>query len=331
MQALSRVVRSPVLVLDVRDWYAETFLAPGAVVRPSEPVRVLATPVNPVGWPFRGEAELLTITSPLGFVIFFDGARALPADAVASDPYRAGDGPVLQVRLADGDYRLRLVCRGFQTFEGTAKLPMEGPTLASLLPGSQYPFPPGRRANGNSGPTLLRGGLVQTDGTAVPDVVVSVVGRPLIQPCSTDASGQWVLVLDPYNPDFPAAPTDPANDLTHKPVGPVTLLFATPPPVTLLNFPFEPGITTLVKWTSLRGAVQSADGLPVAGAAITVAGFDIRSASAGDGAWVYYFPLDGPPAAGQVVTVSAAGPSGAATKTVKVTAGATTRVPPITL
>src|SRR5437660_6452393 len=130
----ARVSRSPVLVLDVRDWYAETFLAPGAVVRPSESVRVLATPANLVGWPFAGEAELVTVASPVGFVLFFDSVRALKRpelgtdgrDVVGAEPYPASHHAPLRVHLPPGDYQLRLLCRGFQPATSMVTLPLAG-------------------------------------------------------------------------------------------------------------------------------------------------------------------------------------------------------------
>src|SRR5262249_41306499 len=203
----TRFTVAPLLILDLRDGFAQTFAGPGVVVRVTEGVTVLAEPAPAAVQP-RGPVELVTVATSAGLLGFFGRVR------IPNGPLRRGLLPV-------GQYRLTVQAPGFQTAAVPATVSEPDGTAAPLVvvlqPAGDYPFPTGRRPSGNRGLTLLRGAVLQTDGTGQADVAVSIDGQPAVKPCATDASGQWVLVLDP------------PGDLSQKPpAGPVTLVLRFP-------------------------------------------------------------------------------------------------------
>lgn len=318
-----RISRSPALVFDPHDWYAETFLAPGEVKRPGGLVRVLLTPETPINWLFRGEAELVTVSSPAGFVAFFDLARALlPPTGEDTEQVPQAIDPPRRVELAAGKYQVRVLCPGYQEAVMALTRPGDQSIRVVLLPGPTYPFPTGRRPNSLLGPTLIRGTVVDTAGRALPNV--SVEAPALLRQSLTDAAGQWVLVLDPD------------NDLTLKPTTPVKLIFGGGAGLTIPAFDFVVGQETSFPLTSLRGEVRGRDGSPLGAAVVSVDGFAPTSRSRSDGAWAYFFPLDSPrlpPRTGEpVVTVKVVATDGrTGTTRVELNTGSMKRVEPIIL
>ncbi len=327
-----RLQHVPALVLDVRDRYAEKFITPGRVARPTEAVRVLAQPTSQSaldGWPFVGAAELMTVPTPSGLLVLFDLVRglkrtppvldALEVDAV--DPYPPGVDPPLRIILPAGQYLLRLICAGFQEAQANVTLPAPDSVHIDMLPGATYPFPSGRRPNGNEGPTLLRGTALLTDGSAVPNVTVQATSHAGIPPTVTGTSGEWVLVLDPE------------DDLSQQPAATeADLLFSFPEDgqIAIPTVPFEIGTTTALPQTSLRGQVRDTNGLAIGSATISVDGFQPVSRSRSDGAWAYYLPLALRPPGEQLVTIHATTADGrSGTIQATLTFNTTTRVPPI--
>ena len=104
-------------------------------------------------------------------------------------------------RLASAIYRLRLAGPGYQNAEHPLDLLSASdmpPALLELdlLPGPDYPFPPGNTVPGLRWPTLLRGGVLRSDGRGWPGVTVSALGY--VEPdglgsAVTCDDGQWVL------------------------------------------------------------------------------------------------------------------------------------------
>jgi hypothetical protein len=291
------LTRSPQLVLDPRDWFASwhgvwadlvpdnpddpTVKRTPAVVRPNVPLTAIAGPPTPPDprWPFPGEVELALNKTPTGLLAFFGRVRV-------------PNGPLRRLPLRATTCKLTVTGPGFAPWESdSVSIPgPDGPITVvriDLVPGPDYSFPIGPQPNGNAGPTLLVGNLLETDGTAVPSAVVAAANQPNLVPTLTNDLGGWVLVLD-QKTDRNPVPT------------PIDVTFAPPgqPAVTLAGVAFQPGTTNRVKQTSLRGVVRAANGTAVAGAVVSVTDFPVgvpaRPRTQADGTWVYYLGLGEP-------------------------------------
>ena len=200
-QKLERsITRSARLVLDVREWYASKY-GPGSgeitlpdqtkirpIIRPDVKLTVTARSTQPRDprWPFAGPVELVMVRTPVGLLAFFGRARSI------------GEGPLRRLTLEGTRCLLRLEGPGYQAVDlsddGMSDVEIPAayePTKLmriDLLPGADYPFPPG--------PTLLRGTVLRPDATGVSGATVTLADNPAVRPANTDDTGQWVLVLE---------------------------------------------------------------------------------------------------------------------------------------
>jgi hypothetical protein len=238
--------------------------------------------------------------APLGAVRFQLTAQVARGGPIALDPpillrgqtnytgvYRfaneatLGDSPV--VSIPSGRYTLRITSDFYQDAALDIDLPTDptAPPVVPLLPGYTYPFPDLSLPRNTL--TLLRGGVFQPgDGAIpVPGVMVSIVSPVNNWPfasCSTDNSGNWVVVI-------PLGRAEPAFNATLHFALPGDGSFDVP------GVPVQPGAENTLSQTALRGAVLSTAGAPIRNAVITVANVAGSARSDSDGKWSFYMSL----------------------------------------
>lgn len=290
------LTRSARLVFDVREWFASAFgpvarqkvKPPDAaqpvevrtIVRPDVQLTVTASPTVPrhPRWPFAGPVELVLTRTPAGMFAYFGRVRSV------------GGGPLRRLSLEATECRLDITAPGYQpvtrekqaipaSHEGTRTL------LVELLPGLDYPFP--------VGPTLLRGWVVQPGGTGIEGAKVEAKDHPKLKAATSDALGQWVLILDPEDNDPP-----PASPIDLK------ITIGNSAPVPLDRVPFAAKQVNRMPQTSVRGVVvRRNSGQPVADAVVTLAPLVGETKTRIDGTWLFYPDLTTPLSGSQVVTI----------------------------
>jgi hypothetical protein len=225
------------------------------------------------------DLELDVVHNAAGFGLFYGNAGPAGADTPR--------------RLDDGTYVVRVLAGGvYQPVERPdIVLPTPSPAYGfDLDPGYAYPFPSGAASAHGAAPTLLRGGLQAPDATGIAGARVEVAGTT--RAYTTDEAGQWVLV-------FPEGQAS----------GPVTVRIELPDG-TVINatgVPVVAGRDSVLSQTALRGTVMTTDGVPIAGATVSVGGQPGSTRSQMDGGWFYFFRPDQTATA---VTVTATLPDG---------------------
>lgn len=282
--------------------------------------------------------EILSATAPV--VLAFDPPRRLQAFRnrsgylVLDGSYTNASGPARKWPLAPGSYRVRVSGDLYQDAEflmvwpprsdgRRVAVPQQPPTpndpsSVALLPAPSYPFPDVTASRFQLGPTILRGGAHNPDGSPVHGATVEVTnvnffaappaGLPPLGTwpflkAKTDARGDWTLVLPDRRyyeaaPEIPAAPVDKQIAVRIQyPAGPVTR-----------QVMVRLGTEYTVKNTALRGQVLGHGGRPIVGAAISTSVNSLMSTSRTDGSWFLYFDLN--QVAVPNVTVTATTPNG---------------------
>lgn len=292
-EVFERRTLSAVLILSLEDAFAREWLGPASQPRPYEPLRFWL-----VGRELGGVAETfdpvpLEVTrNASGYHLFFGRAQA--TGGAGQRPRPGGYSPGRLLDLPPGVYTLRITSPYYQTLEDRYELPMPNPNLPDTLenysnvlqPGYAYPFPnplslgqvadvdcDGERFPARSGPTLLRGVVLDTNGAGMAGARVRVPGRPGVY--LTDATGQWVLWFRESQPTAPVT-------VRIEPAG--------RPPVEVADVCLARGYETVLHNTALRGWVRQA-GRELPGAVVTVTGKPGQALSGPDGAWRYVFPF----------------------------------------
>jgi hypothetical protein len=272
---------SATAVFDVEDRYARDRGVRGPHPRPIAPVRFRAVARVTTGGrvDLDHELELDVVQNGAGFGLFYGNAGPAGADAPR--------------RLEDGTYVVRVLAGGvYQPVERPdIVVPTPSPAYGfDLDPGYAYPFPSGVASSHGAAPTLLRGALQARDASGIAGARVEVAGTT--RAYTTDEAGQWVLV-------FPETQgTGPVTIRIELPDGTVT---------NVTGVQVIAGRDSVLAQTALRGTVTTADGVPLAGATVTVGGQPGSTRSQGDGGWFYFFRPDQP---ATNVTVTATLPDG---------------------
>jgi hypothetical protein len=266
-----------VLVLDPEDAYARERGITDRHPRPVGPLgfRLVARMVGAERQDLVRPPELAVSPTASGYFLWY-GLERLP------------NGRRRRLPLPDGTYVLRVESALYQPAErDDIVLPAAAPYRFDLRPGYAYPFPTGTLPGGR-GPTLLRGTYRAPDGSGIDGATVVAPGHS--DSCSTDGTGQWVLVF----PD-----TEPTGQVTVRFTHGGAAEEAT-------GVAVVGGRQTGFADTVLRGLVLTR-GVGVAGATARVAGHPGVSSTASDGSWAYFFP---PSLAQDVVDVTARLPDG---------------------
>lgn len=272
---------SATLVFDLVDDYAARRGIRGAHPRPFGEIRLLATAqvIGGVAQPLLDPVELVTRSGPAGYHVFFGDVR-LP------------DGSLRQHLLAAGTYVVRVESTFYQPAERTdIALPRpDQPYRFNLKAGYRYPFPVNvDRASA----TLLRGTLYQIGGRGVAGAVVSITGLPdMADTCTTDPTGQWVLV-------FPDGLLTADTNVTVRVVYPGGVVVVDVPVVLV-----RPRRSSSLLQAGLRGSVLTRSGLGIANATIRVSGEPGTVTTDRHGRWSYYFGLNQGNRAGVSVTAT---------------------------
>lgn len=217
----------------------------------------------------------------------------------------SGDTVYRDFVLAAGTYRVELVRERHRSadfiyedidpadrdFAWDPATPMNGlpgmPTHPSrviaipLYPSSSYPFP--------GGSTLIRGGLLWYDGSALTGAVVNeTTGLSVLTRSRPDARGDFVLVI--------AAPSAAGTaslqlDLTGVDAAtrPDGAAYKASMPATW-PAAWERGRTRSIRQAALTGSVQRADGRPLRDVAVKVVGEPGTVRTNDVGRWSYHFP-----------------------------------------
>jgi hypothetical protein len=265
------------LVLDVVDGFLDSRAAPRSRrVRPRTRVRArvlerVSAPAETFSPPWR----LVTRTTPEGFLAWFGRVRPDSAgDADEDESDRAGV-------LEPGTYEVELAARGYQAATAQAVIPATGapPSVLAvgLEAGPDYAFPnelaeAGPPAGRSTGPTLIRGQVLDLDGSGLAGVPVQAPGAV---PAVTDRNGSWVLVFPDDRPS--EDPVDVTATIGSAAVTAASKIVA--------------GQRTVVPQARLRGRTVRQSGVPVAGAAISVSGIPGAVASGADGSWSLALPF----------------------------------------
>jgi hypothetical protein len=266
-----------VLVLDPEDAYARDRGVRGRHPRPVGPLtyRLVAQMTDDGRQDLAVPPELAVERTASGYDLFL-GRELLPG------------GRRRRLPLPDGTYVLRVESPLYQPTErDDIDLPASGPYLFELRPGYAYPFPT-ETLPGGRGPTLLRGTYRTPDGSGISGA--TVVAPDHSDPCLTDDTGQWVLVL----PD-----TEPTGQVTVRFIQGDTVEEAT-------GVAVVGGGQASLAVPALRGRVL-ARGVGIARATVSVAGHPGQSSTGDDGGWSYHFP---PSLVQDVVSVTARLPDG---------------------
>jgi hypothetical protein len=196
-----------------------------------------------------------------------------------------------------------------------------GPTgTATLLPAPNYPLPDVTTTRFQLGPTIIRGCLLQTDGTPIEGVRVEALNLlPFLTPpelpalvdwpflrTETNAAGDWSIVL-PGRRHIDGSPE--VLSLGSPPIQKnITLRFSLSGGALDVVVPVTLATDHSVRNTAFRGRVIGRGGRPLAGAAISTSLDARQSTSREDGMWLLVFDLTQFTTAG--VTVTATLPDG---------------------
>jgi hypothetical protein len=246
-------------------------------------------PVRPVGFRIAGRV--------LGGVV-----EPIPGGAPPAVRNLSGDTVFIDLRLGAGRYRIELepgptgptgiyqeVLPLERNVDWNPAMPLSGiPGLPGhpsrlveihLHPGEAYPFP--------TGITLIRGGLVWYDNTALDGALVRAPGTLLLEarvgprgdfvviPAALTATGVAALTLDTSQVDGSSRP-DALGYLAAFP--------ATWPA------PWQRGTTSSLTQPGLTGLVRRADGRVLDGAIVRPLGRPGFARTDGSGRWTYRFP-----------------------------------------
>jgi len=255
--------------------------------------------------------------APLGAVRFTLIARIVQGNPLALDPpwlLRAGTNGTGVYQFANeataggrplflvppDHYRLRIDADFYQRVEIDLAWPtsVDQMPIVRLLPGYAYPFPDLTLPRNTI--TLLRGALFNEGGATVPieGAAVTITAPPNTWPLATgvtDESGGWVLVV-------PLGPTAALFTATLHVVPPAGVPFD-------IDTNVQPGADNSLPQTALRGLVQSATGVPIRGATVTVDNLPGSATTGTDGRWHFYLSLLQPDTQMQVTAVAPGGQS----------------------
>lgn len=235
------------------------------------------------------------------------GAALQPLPTPAPKPIAnlSGDVVYRDFTLAAGTYRIEQVRDRYRSadfiyedidpadrdFVWDPAAPMNGlpgmPTHPSrlivipLYPSSSYPFP--------TGSTLIRGGLLWYDGSALAGAVVNeTAGNAVIARSRPDARGDFVFALA-----VPAATGTASLQLDLSGVDAATrpdgAVFKASVPAAW-PAPWERGRTRSIRQAALSGLVQRADGRPLRDATVNIVGEPGTVRTNAVGRWSYHFP-----------------------------------------
>jgi hypothetical protein len=294
--------RRPVRIFDVTDAYAGQQAMHGPHPLPIGPIKFLVLGQEVAGQAQRWKTplEIVTVRTPSGFHVHF-GVVQLPG------------GERRRSYLADGTYLVRVESAYYQPVEMMVLLRQPQPedlnnppppVAIGLEPGHAYPFARSStlpdtghsKLSPKAGPTLLRGSLHHTGGRGIDGASVETDGLSTNAHCTTNKSGQWVLVV----PDEVFPNQAPRGSLVESKVA---LDCKWPDPeqpgaeiaVHVDNVTVEWGRERSLAQAALRGWVHARSGAGIAGAVVEVAGLDGQSITGKDGSWSYFFLLDQPP------------------------------------
>lgn len=267
---------SPTLIFSLRDVYLRELGTHGLNPLPMGPVKFLvqASVEGVIRKDFDKPLELVIQRNDSGYHLFFGKVKL-------------SEHKIHNNILSKGAYIIRVESRFYQRFD-SEKIELPNPwepCVIGLEPGYAYPFPSeGSMPIGNS-PTLLRGGVYQTDGKGTTGVVVHVPGRS--NTYRTDETGHWVLVF-------------PADD----PGGPITVRLEFPDSTieNVSNVMIQRGRATSLHQTAIRGRVTTEKGVGLRDATIRVGGYPGQTTTDTNGEWFYYFGINQP---GDTVDVAA--------------------------
>jgi hypothetical protein len=273
MKVLQLRTVTAVRVFDVVDRFAELLGTQGRHPRPVDPVRfwLLGRAVPDGRVELDPPLELETWRNDSGYHLFFGQLRRPQGEAAVAD-------------LSAGTYVIRAESRSYQPWERNVQLPLPKPALrVNLDPGYDYPFPvvstppavgqvpPNGPPGGLHGPTLLRGSVLNTDGTGVANAVVRATGSRCRY--RTDRTGRWMLVF----------PDD-------EPTGTKQVTITVPgQPAVSVPVDVEQGGVTVLAQTALAGRVRTTGGPGVAGVTVAVEGRPGTTTTNAQGGWSYQF------------------------------------------
>ena len=288
------------VIFDLEDAFARERAVRGPHPRPIGPLRffLVGEMVGGVRQDFPSPLELFVVRTPSGYDLFYETVRL--ADR-SSRQWRLPDG-VYVMRIATPDTHFYQTVERLDVAFGNPRTPFV--FSADLQPGYAYPFPASIGSVGSAGfaPSLLRGGVLSTDATGVPDVLVQAEVPALNVVSSTyrtDETGEWAVVA----PDtFFGNPPQATAMATVRFTFPGNVVLAVP------NVEIARSGERSLRQTGLRGQVLNAQGLPAANATITVSGQATTVTTSPDGNWFFNFPLN---QAAAVVSVTAQLASGA--------------------
>lgn len=259
---------SPTLIFALTDVYLRERGTHGLNPLPMGPVKfiVQASVQEGIRKDFDTPLELVVQRNDSGYHLFF-GKVKLSEHIIRNNI------------LSEGAYIIRVESRFYQRFESEKiELPNpREPCIIDLEPGYAYPFPADGTMPISNGPTLLRGGVYQTDGQGTAGVVVHVPGRS--NTYRTDETGHWVLA-------FPA--DDPGGHIT------VRLEYPDGTIENVSNVMIQRGCATSLHQTAIRGRVTTEKGVGLRDATIRVGGYPGRTTTDTNGEWLYYFGINQP-------------------------------------
>lgn len=272
---------APQWVFDPVDVYAEARAVAGPHPRPSGPIAfdLIGEMVLGQRQEYPRPIRLAVVFNPTGYGVFLHHVL----DSAGDDGGGNGGGRRRRLELAPGTYIVRASGAGYQSLERDdiafpQTHPVPGPYLFALEPGYDYAFPKGSTLGAGLGPTLLRGSLLDRDGSGIAGAEIVVPGQSSTYRSGT--TGQWVLVF----PDT-------------QPAGNVTVRFRLPqaggglgPPIQVAGVALAQGVESSFLQAALAGRVTTA-GAPTAGARVRVLGLPGQTVSGNDGGWSYYFPV----------------------------------------
>jgi hypothetical protein len=305
MTALDIRRLAPEFVIDLVDGFALLRKLSGEAPRPFGWLRVLLSAFTPTGGLIQNLAtppELVLTPNSSGFLLFF--GRVV-------DPGRSPR----RLPLPAGSYDLIVESQYYQTANISASLPRQphSPNVpqVKLAPNYDYPFPVGT--------SLLRGSVLQADGTGIAAATVSI-DVPNSLTYRTDQSGQWALEVPITVPDPP--PQDP-------PTADVTVTYHTSgaPDQVARRVRAVFGISNSLGATALQGMVTSG-GIGIAAAAVAISSFATTVQTRVDGSWSYFFEIDQPAGVVDVTVTLSDGRSQTITG-VSIVPRTTTLLPPV--
>lgn len=317
-EVYERRLQQAIWIFDLEDRYAREMLRRDRHPRPVEPIRFRLTGrmVNGVETPFPRALELVVVRTISGYHLWFGEVWLSPAEARLSNER---DVPRRRVNLEDGIYVVRVESRVYQPVQrDDIPIPMPDPNALNstapfffdLPPGHAYPFPTSYRMQAEDippgcvgattpqppGPTLLRGSLHAPDGQPMAGARIEVMAQGMTYSCTTDRSGQWVLVFDDSHPTGLVT---------------VRVSFASGEVVSVPGVCVVRGREMSLPETALRGQVQGS-GVGVRDAQVSISGQTQAVTTDDLGRWRFFFALN---QLDTLVDVTATLPTGEATLT----------------